>query len=111
MAEKEVKRSMRMKRRRWRRWEERRREGVEDHDLPIQNRAARVSYTTVIKPINPRHNQPLTQILYLFIFSGLSGSALGSAPPIPLDESFVSHSSNHFLIIIASPKYRLFLLR
>lgn len=25
------------------------------------------AYTTVIKPINPRHNQPLTQILYLFI--------------------------------------------
>lgn len=58
-------------------------------------------YTTVIKPINPRHNQPLTQILYLFISrSGCSGSA----SPIPPDNSFVSHSSNHFLMNYRFPQ-------
>lgn len=49
--------------------------GVEDHDLPIQNRGTYAA--PVIKPINPRHKQPLTQIL---LSAGLFISRLGRWP-------------------------------
>lgn len=46
---------------------------MEDHDLPIQNRGTYAA--PVIKPINPRHKQPLTQIL---LSAGLFISQLGA---------------------------------
>ena len=73
------------------------RRGVEDHDLPIQNRGTYAA--PVIKPINPRHKQPLTQILFslaLYLF--------GAGPPVACPIAADKHRSFalDFLVIIAS---------
>lgn len=71
--------------------------GVEDHDLPIQNRGTYAA--PVIKPINPRHKQPLTQILFslaLYLF--------GAGPPVacPIAADKRRSFALDFLVIIAS---------